>query len=133
MVKLLCWAISSPRSQVNERRNAAGSCCTCWLKAATTVPVSLPDTFMSVTKRELRSTSVTTWLLRAPRPCDSLPEKRGEVFHRRTRMAQGEAGVHEYVCVALLFGRFNYILAEMACAKVCGILEDVPFVPTGTG
>ena len=43
MVKLLCSAISSPRSQVSERRNAAGSWRTCRLRAATTVAVSFLD------------------------------------------------------------------------------------------
>lgn len=43
-VKLLCWAISGPRSQVNERRKDAGSLRTGWLRAATTVVVSLLDT-----------------------------------------------------------------------------------------
>src|SRR5215468_375317 len=52
MVKLLCSAISSPRSQVSERRNATGSCRTCWLRAPTTVAVSLPGTFTSMQKRE---------------------------------------------------------------------------------
>jgi hypothetical protein len=45
-------AISSPRSQVSERRNVAGSWRTCWLSAATTVAVSLPGTFTSMQKRE---------------------------------------------------------------------------------
>jgi len=40
-VKLLCLAISSPRSQVSERRRDAGSLRTCRLNAATTVAVSL--------------------------------------------------------------------------------------------
>src|SRR4029077_14554663 len=44
ILKGLCWAISSPRSQVSERRNSAGSWTTCWIRAATTVPVSLPGT-----------------------------------------------------------------------------------------
>ena len=48
----LCWAISSPRSQVSERRNVAGSCRTCWLRAATTVAVSLPGTFTNMQNSE---------------------------------------------------------------------------------
>src|ERR1700756_6058018 len=51
-VKLLCWAISNPRSQVSERRNVAGRVRTCRLKAATTVVVSLPGTFTSMQNRE---------------------------------------------------------------------------------
>jgi hypothetical protein len=51
-VKLLCWAISSPRSQVNERRSEAGSFRTCRLSAATTAAVSLLGTLINATKRE---------------------------------------------------------------------------------
>jgi hypothetical protein len=49
---LHCWAISSPRSQVNERRSEAGSFRTCRLSAATTAAVSLPDTLTNAVKRE---------------------------------------------------------------------------------
>src|SRR5579863_806193 len=48
MVKVLCFAISCPRSQVNERRRVAGSLSTCLLSAATTVVVSLLGTLMSM-------------------------------------------------------------------------------------
>ena len=41
-VNSLCLAISSPRSQVSERRRVAGSLRTCLLNAATTTAVSLP-------------------------------------------------------------------------------------------
>jgi len=51
-VKLLCWAISIPRSQVNERRSDVGSLRTCLPSAATTAVVSLLGTFTSATKRE---------------------------------------------------------------------------------
>src|ERR1039457_5258080 len=57
-VKLLCLAISCPRSQVNERRRVAGSLSTCLLSAATTVSVSLLGTLTSMVKRECRSTRV---------------------------------------------------------------------------
>jgi hypothetical protein len=57
-VKLLCLAISSPRSQVKERRRAAGSLRTCRVSAATTTAVSLPETFTGAVKREWRSTKV---------------------------------------------------------------------------
>jgi hypothetical protein len=40
-VKVLCLAISSPRSQVNERRRDTGSLRICRLRAATTTAVSL--------------------------------------------------------------------------------------------
>src|ERR1035437_9364692 len=56
--KLLCLAISCPRSQVNERRRDAGSLRTCLLSAATTVAVSLLGTLISMVKRECRSTRV---------------------------------------------------------------------------
>ena len=46
-VKLLCLAISSPRSQVKERRRDAGSLRTFRLSAATTVAVSLLGTLIS--------------------------------------------------------------------------------------
>jgi len=55
-VKSLCFAISSPRSHVSERRRVAGSLRTCRLKAATTTFVSLLDTLISMAKRERRST-----------------------------------------------------------------------------
>src|SRR4029077_9734094 len=45
MVEVLCWAISSPRSQVSERRNSAGSWPTCWLRTATKVDESLAGVF----------------------------------------------------------------------------------------
>ena len=51
-VKLLCLAISNPRSQVNERRKDAGSFRTCRLSAATTAAVSLLGTLTSAVKRE---------------------------------------------------------------------------------
>src|SRR5271167_2719817 len=57
-VNSLCLAISSPRSQVSERRKVAGSLPTCLLNAATTTAVSLPDSLISMRKRECRSTSV---------------------------------------------------------------------------
>lgn len=38
-VKALCFAISSPRSHVNERRSDAGSLRTCRVNAATTTAV----------------------------------------------------------------------------------------------
>src|SRR3984893_14449270 len=57
-VKLLCLAISSPRSQVNERRRVAGGLRTFRLSAARTVAVSLLGTLTSMVKRECRSTSV---------------------------------------------------------------------------
>jgi len=41
-----------PAVHVSERRNVAGSPRTCWLRAATTVAVSLPGTFTSMQKRE---------------------------------------------------------------------------------
>jgi hypothetical protein len=52
----LCFAISSPRSQVSERFSVAGSLRTCQLKAATTVSVFLLGTLISMAKREWRST-----------------------------------------------------------------------------
>src|SRR6266404_3050359 len=61
-VKSLCFAISSPRSQVNERRKVAGSLRTCLLNAATTSAVSLLGTLISMRKRECRSTSVAIYL-----------------------------------------------------------------------
>src|ERR1700685_3052339 len=90
MVKLLCWAISSPRSHVSERRNVAGSFRTCWLRAATTVAVSLPGAFTSMQKREGRSTSVATWLLRVPAQQISLPMAgNGSIFDFRRSLANG--------------------------------------------
>jgi len=50
-VKLLCFAISSPRSHVNERRSDAGSLRTWRFSAATTTAVSLLGTFTSAVKR----------------------------------------------------------------------------------
>src|SRR5882724_9612619 len=54
----LCFAISSPRSHVSERRRVAGSLRTCLLNAPTTSAVSLLGTLISMTKREWRSTKV---------------------------------------------------------------------------
>ena len=47
-LKVLCWAISCPRSQVNERRRETGSLRMCRLSAATTTVVSLLGILMSV-------------------------------------------------------------------------------------
>ena len=57
-VKSLCLAISSPRSQVNDRRRVAGSFRTCLLNAPTTSAVSLLGILISMTKRDWRSTRV---------------------------------------------------------------------------
>ena len=54
----LCFAISSLRSHVNERRSVAGSLRMCLLNAATTTAVSLLGTLISMAKREWRSTRV---------------------------------------------------------------------------
>jgi hypothetical protein len=61
-VKVLCLAISSPRSQVNERRRDVGSLRICRLNAATTAAVSLLRTLTRAVKRECRSTKVAMWL-----------------------------------------------------------------------
>ena len=55
-VKLWCWAISSPRSQVNERRRKLADV----LAQSGALAVSLLGTWTSMTKRERRSTKVAT-------------------------------------------------------------------------
>ena len=65
-VKVLCLAISSPRSQVNDRRREVGSLRICRLNAATTAAVSLLRTLTRAVKRECRSTNVAMWLLFVP-------------------------------------------------------------------
>jgi hypothetical protein len=74
MVNNSCFAISCPRSQVNDRRSDAGSRRICFVRAATTVSVSLFGTLTSAVKREWRSTRVTMWLffeplIRSPSQC----------------------------------------------------------------
>ena len=89
-MKLLCWAISSPRSQVSERRNVAGSWRTCWLRAATTVAVSLPDTFTSMT--EARMTLHQRGHVAVARPAQqiALPMAgNGTIFDFRRSFADG--------------------------------------------
>ena len=78
-MKLLCLAISSPRSQVKDRLREAGSLRTCRVGAATTVPVSLLRTLTGMVKRECRSTSF------------ALPMTRdGAVFNIRGSFADGD-------------------------------------------
>jgi Asp-tRNA(Asn)/Glu-tRNA(Gln) amidotransferase A subunit family amidase len=92
MVNVLCLAISSPRSQVTERRSAAGSLPACVVSAATTTAVSLQGTLISVVKREWRSTNVTMGLFRellGDRP----PHDRGQ------RGPQLQRAIHAWVQV----------------------------------
>ena len=60
-------------------------------------------------------------------PCDLLPEQTGEVFHLIT--VQGEAVVHEYVYVSLLFGRFDLAKGgEMRCpVEGCDCFQTLGF------
>jgi hypothetical protein len=70
-VKLLCLAISSPRSHVNERRRDTGSLRTCRLSADTTAAVSLLGTLTKMVNANVVPPGLRwdcCWCLLAERP-----------------------------------------------------------------
>jgi hypothetical protein len=84
-------AISSPRSQVSERFNLAGSLRTCRLKAATTASVSLLGTLISRAKREWRSTQSRDVAVLGPAQQIAFPVARNRsVFGFRRPFADGD-------------------------------------------
>jgi hypothetical protein len=61
-------------------------------------------------------------------PRDLFPEQSDEMSVCPLRWVQGEAIVHKIAKMSVLLCYFENILSKMACADVCGSVEDVPFV-----
>ena len=63
-------------------------------------------------------------------PFHLLPEESGEALH--LCLVQSETIVHQYAEVSVSSWHLEDILLKIAGAEVCGFVEDVPLVPTGS-